>query len=247
MSERGAPGIRWLAADDPVDAFPDIESACKEPDGLLAAGGDLSGERILYAYRHGIFPWYDEQQPILWWSPDPRCILQPGNYHVARRFRRWLQTCPFEIRFNTAFADVVAGCAGQRMGQRGTWITADMALAYQALHDMGWAHSVEVWNGAALVGGIYGLAIGRVFFGESMFSRESNASKVAMLTLCRELERRAFAVIDCQVVSRHLLTLGAETVARREFRALLDVACEPRTALDALPNTPIAATDLISP
>jgi leucyl/phenylalanyl-tRNA---protein transferase len=244
MNDEVTPGLRWLAAGDPPSAFPDIEFACREPDGLLAAGGDLSSARLLYAYRHGIFPWYEDGQPILWWSPDPRCVLQPARYHVAKRLRRWLKDCPFEVRFNTAFAEVVSGCAGSRLGQHGTWITADMFAAYQALQHEGWAHSVEVWNGQTLVGGLYGISIGRVFFGESMFSRESNASKIAMLALCRLLAERDFALFDCQVVSAHLLTLGAETMARRDFRAILDVACEPRTRFSAWPAAPLLASTL---
>lgn len=246
MSGQPTPRLTWLAPDDPPEAFPDIARACIEPDGLLAAGGDLSEKRLLYAYRHGIFPWYDESQPILWWSPDPRCVLRPGNYHVARRLRRWLQSSRLEVRFNTAFAEVITGCAGQRIGQRGTWITGDMSAAYLALHRGGWAHSVEVWSGDELVGGLYGIGIGRVFFGESMFSRETNASKLAMLALCQELARREFLLFDCQVVSAHLMTLGAETMTRRDFRTLLDVACEPQTPLDPLPAIGIPAASLIS-
>ena len=244
MNDDASPGLRWLAIGDPPSAFPDIELASRDPDGLLAAGGDLSSARLLYAYRHGIFPWYEEGQPILWWTPDPRCVLRPANFHVARRLRRWLKDCPFQVRFNTAFPEVILGCAGQRLGQHGTWITAEMSAAYLALHREGWAHSVEVWDADQLVGGLYGLAIGRVFFGESMFSRESNASKVAMLALNQQLAQREFALFDCQVVSEHLLTLGAETIARREFRAILDVACEPRSAYGPWPEDPIAATAL---
>ena len=219
------PRIAWLTADDPPERFPDIDSACREPDGLLAAGGDLSETRLLYAYRHGIFPWYEEGQPILWWSPDPRCVLQPADFHVARRLRRWLRSCPLTVSFNAAFDRVVRGCAGRRFGQLGTWITPAMSDAYRALHASGWAHSVEVWNAGTLVGGLYGLAIDRAFFGESMFSRESNASKIAMLALCRTLRREGGALLDCQVVSPHLLTLGAKAVPRREFRKQLDQAC----------------------
>lgn len=223
-----APQIAWLSAGDPPWAFPDIARALAEPDGLLAAGGDLSPERLLYAYRHGIFPWYDDGQPILWWSPDPRCVLPPHEFHLAKRLRRDIRQSTFEISFNTAFSQVMRACAGRRTGQRGTWITPDMARAYSGLHDSGWAHSIEVWDGDQLAGGLYGIAIGRVFFGESMFSRESNASKIAMLALCREMALQDFALLDCQVVSPHLLTLGAREMSRAAFRDILDNACEPR-------------------
>ncbi|MEX0708612.1 MAG: leucyl/phenylalanyl-tRNA--protein transferase [Woeseia sp.] len=217
--------IRYLSSADVPDAFPVIDNACREPNGLLAAGGDLSRERLLYAYQHGIFPWYEDGQPILWWSPDPRCVLEPQHFHVARRFERWLRSTPFAVTFNRAFDAVVQGCAGQRMGQRGTWITSEMRDAYNALHRGGWAHSVEVWHGDTLVGGLYGLAIGKIYFGESMFSRESNASKCAMLALCQELARHKFNLIDCQVVSPHLLTLGAVAIPRAVFRLVLENAC----------------------
>lgn len=217
--------IRYISSADGADAFPVIDHACREPNGLLAAGGDLSRERLLYAYQHGIFPWYEEGQPILWWSPDPRCILEPQDFHVARRFERWLRSAPFTITFNREFDAVVDGCAGQRIGQHGTWITAEMRDAYHALHRDGWAHSVEVWKGETLAGGLYGLAMGKVFFGESMYSRESNASKCAMLALCRELNRHEFRLVDCQVVSPHLLTLGAVAIPRTAFRRILETAC----------------------
>ena len=215
-----SPNIAWISPDDPPDTFPDIESAFDVPDGLLAAGGDLSPERLIYAYRHGIFPWYDSGQPILWWSPDPRCLLPPDRFHVARRLRRSLPRSGFEITFNTAFESVIGACAAPRNGQRGTWITPEMSAAYRRLHADGWAHSVEVHRGPMLVGGVYGLAIGRAFFGESMFSREDDASKAALLALCREL-----VVCDCQVASPHLRSLGATLVPRREFARLLREAC----------------------
>ena len=169
--------IAWISANDPPDTFPDIGRAMREPDGLLAAGGDLSAARLLTAYRLGIFPWFDEGQPILWWSPDPRCVLLPGEFHASRRLRRELRRSGAEIRFNTSFDEVIARCADPRPGQYGTWITREMIAAYTRLHADGWAHSIEVWQRDALIGGLYGLAIGRVFFGESMFSLQSNASK----------------------------------------------------------------------
>jgi leucyl/phenylalanyl-tRNA--protein transferase len=233
MNERP---ITWLTSDDPPHAFPDVDLACPEVDGLLAAGGDLSQERLLYAYQHGIFPWYEDGQPILWHSPDPRCVLLPHKFHIAKRLRRWLRQAPFEVSFNEAFEQVVQGCAGQRMGQQGTWITRDMSDAYGALHRDGWAHSVEVWNGPALIGGLYGIAIGRAFFGESMFSRESNASKTAMLALVHELMAHDFLLFDCQVVSPHLLTLGAEVMPRHEFSALLKCACAELVPFNVWPT-----------
>jgi len=243
MTAGPAPRIAWLSKDDPPEAFPDVDRACREPEGLLAAGGDLSLERLLYAYRHGIFPWYEEGQPILWWSPDPRCVLKPARFHVARRFRRWLKSCPFELRFNTAFREVVEACAGRRCGQQGTWITRDMAASYESLHCSGWAHSVEVWHGDALVGGIYGVAIGKAFFGESMFSRETNASKTAMQCLCQILVQHDFLMLDCQVVSPHLLTLGAAPMPRDEFRRLLETACANPEPFQAWPAGVMAASE----
>ncbi len=221
-----SPNITWISSDDPPDAFPQIDSAFDVPDGLLAAGGDLSPERLLYAYRHGIFPWYDDGQPILWWSPDPRCVLRPHEFHVSRRLRRSLAGSKFQVSFNQAFGDVIGACAEDRIGQQGTWITDDMNAAFSALHQAGWAHSVEVWRDDLLIGGLYGLSIGKAFFGESMFSLESNASKSAMFALCEELASRGFAVLDCQVVSPHLLSLGATLMPRQKFALLLEKACK---------------------
>ncbi len=222
---RSAPRIVWLSRDDPPEAFPELDQAFTEPDGLLAAGGDLSNDRILYAYRRGILPWYDEGQPILWWSPDPRCVLLPKEFHRAKRLQRFLKSAEFRVSFNTAFDEVIAACAEHRDGQTGTWITRDMIQAYSALHRAGWAHSVEVRRGTTLVGGLYGLCIDRAFFGESMFSRESNASKAAMMALCPELNDRQVEILDCQVVSPHLASLGATLVPRSTFVDLLEHAC----------------------
>lgn len=220
-----SPNIIWISSDDPPDSFPHIESAYEVPDGLLAAGGDLSPERLIYAYRHGIFPWYDDGQPILWWSPDPRCVLRPHEFHVSRRLRRWLYRSRFEVSFNRSFNDVIAACALDRSGQQGTWITAEMSDAYSHLHQEGWAHSVEVWQEGHLEGGLYGLAIGRAFFGESMFSHQSNASKAAMLALCRQLVINDFEILDCQVESPHLISLGATLMPRRRFASVLGRTC----------------------
>lgn len=236
--------ITWLSPDDPPASFPPVESALSEPDGLLAAGGDLSVARLLHAYPRGIFPWYDNGQPILWWSPDPRCVIRPRGFRLARRMRRAQRNCAIEVTFNRAFAGVIAACAAPRRRLAGTWITADMQTAYRELHALGWAHSVETWLDGRLVGGVYGLAIGRVFFGESMFSRESNASKFALHALCRVLERHDFELLDCQTVSRHLLSLGAVTMPRRDFVALLDRCCTPATPFRDWPRKPLMPRDL---
>lgn len=220
-----SPNITWISSDDPPEAFPEIESAFDIPDGLLAAGGDLSPERLLYAYQHGIFPWYDSGQPILWWSPDPRCVLRPHEFHASKRLRRSLSRSKLEVSFNQAFSAVIAACAEDRIGQQGTWITDDMADAYSRLHQQGWAHSIEIWQENRLVGGLYGLAIGRAFFGESMFSRQTNASKAAMLALCQQMVLNDFEILDCQVESPHLVSLGASLMPRNKFAAVLRRAC----------------------
>jgi leucyl/phenylalanyl-tRNA--protein transferase len=217
--------VAWLSPTDPPDSFPLIDLALREPDGLLAAGGDLSTERLLVAYRAGIFPWYEEGQPILWWSPDPRCVMRPREFHVSRRLRQYARRSTLTLSWNRAFDQVIEACAGHRISQRGTWITADVMNAYKQLHADGWAHSVEVWDGEKLVGGVYGLSIGRVFFGESMFSRQDNASKFAMLGLCSDLARNDFEILDCQVLSQHILTLGARLITRAEFSEILRGFC----------------------
>lgn len=236
--------VAWLKPSDPPETFPPIGDALTEPDGLLAAGGDLSEARLLHAYRHGVFPWYEEGQPILWWSPDPRCILRPTAFHVARRLRRTLTKSTATITFNRDFARVIRACAGPRRSEQGTWITNEMTVAYEALHANGWAHSVEVRDGERLIGGMYGLAIGRVFFGESMFSAEENASKYALLGLCSVVRQHAFALIDCQVVSEHLLTLGAVAMPRSDFGQILGDACNPVSAFANWPADPISVADL---
>lgn len=223
-----SPQITWISKSDPPDAFPDADSAFDVPDGLLAAGGDLSRDRLLYAYEHGIFPWYEEGQPILWWSPDPRCVIHPNAFRLSRRTMRHLRKSGFDVTFNRRFADIVAACANERAGQPGTWITTDMTAAYADLHDDGWAHSVEVWLDGDLAGGLYGLSIGKAFFGESMFSHESNASKAAMLVLCQALSRHQYTIFDCQVESPHLTSLGATLMPRSDFLRLLRSACASR-------------------
>ncbi|MEX2125515.1 MAG: leucyl/phenylalanyl-tRNA--protein transferase [Woeseia sp.] len=235
------PQIKWISRDDPPDAFPPISTALRSPNGLLAAGGDLASERLLHAYEHAIFPWFDTGQPILWWSPDPRCVLLPEGFHVSRRFNRTLKASSFRISFNEVFDRVISACSGRRDEHSGTWITPDMIAAYSKLHRLGWAHSVEVWLETKLVGGIYGIAIGGAFFGESMFSHVANASKVAALALCQQLAKHDFRVVDCQVPSPHLMSLGATLMPRDKFAGLLQLVCTPRKRFDKWPDAPIEA------
>lgn len=222
----------WLPRDGRVDAFPPVAKALTEPNGLLAAGGDLTPARLLAAYKQGIFPWYQDGQPILWWSPDPRAVLWPAGLKISRSLRRSLRTRGFELRVDTAFARVVAECAEPRRYGGGTWITAQMAEAYERLHELGWAHSFETWADRRLVGGLYGVAIGRVFFGESMFTRVTDASKVALVNAVDFLRYRGVELIDCQVASAHVRSLGAVDVPRAEFLALLQTLCA-----DSAPQT----------
>ena len=236
--------IAWLTPADPPDSFPPVETALIEPDGLLAAGGDLSTERLVEAYTRGIFPWFDKGQPILWWSPNPRCVLRPERYHLSRRFRRSLKRSTATISFNRQFAAVMDACAAPRPGQPGTWITAEMHTAYRQLHDAGWAHSVEVIDGEDLVGGLYGVAIGTMFFAESMFSRRSDSSKIALAALCRVLGACSVPLIDCQVVSGHLLRIGAEEMPRRLFVAELMHATATRTPFTGWPDDLMTAREL---
>lgn len=215
--------LSWIAPDSAPDNFPPVENALHEPDGLLAMGGDLSPARLLHAYRRGIFPWYSDPQPILWWSPDPRCVIFPDKLHLSHSLRKYLRHGEYEISFDSAFAEVIAACAAPRRNQAegGTWITPAMRSAYQELHHLGHAHSVEVRIQGKLAGGIYGIAIGGVFFGESMFSRYSNASKVALAWLARHLSAWGYGLMDCQVYSAHLARLGAVCLARHEFLKLV--------------------------
>ena len=207
--------IAWLGSRTP---FPPIAAALAEPNGLLAAGGDLSPDRLLAAYRHGIFPWYSAGQPILWWSPDPRMVLYVDELRVSRSLAKRVRSEHFEVRIDTAFRDVIQACADfPRRGQRGTWITPEVAAAYCELHRRGYAHSVESWREGQLVGGLYGLAIGRMFFGESMFAREADASKAALVHLVAKLQRLGVPVIDCQQETAHLAALGARPIARERF------------------------------
>ncbi|HZV97725.1 MAG TPA: leucyl/phenylalanyl-tRNA--protein transferase [Methylophilaceae bacterium] len=207
--------IPWLPADI---AFPPPSQALREPNGLLAAGGDLSPERLLAAYRLGIFPWYSEGQPILWWSPDPRMVLLPAELRISRSLARRLRKTDYEVRFDSAFTKVMQACADTyRLGQDGTWITADIIRAYTQLHELGFAHSVETWINGELAGGIYGVAIGRMFYGESMFHHVTDASKIAFVHLMKYLQRNNFGMMDCQMKTLHLASLGAREIPREEF------------------------------
>ena len=197
-------------------AFPDPRQASAE--GLLAVGGDLSPERLLLAYSLGIFPWYGRGEPLLWWSPDPRCVIIPAEVHVSRRLARTLKSENFQVTCNRAFDAVITTCAELRQAEPGgTWLVPEMQAAYRRLHRLGYAHSVEVWKGAELVGGLYGVALGRFFFGESMFHRVTDASKVALVTLCRYLAEHRFVLLDCQVPNPHLQRMGAKPMARAAF------------------------------
>ena len=211
--------IAWLTGDDP---FPPLEDALDEPNGLLAAGGGLSAARLLAAYQKGIFPWYSEGQPILWWSPDPRMVLYVREFRTSRSLRRRTKQKTFELRVDTAFRSVVESCAqSPRAGQYGTWITPAIVDAYAKLHQMGYAHSVEAWSNGHLVGGLYGLALGRVFFGESMFARQTDASKVALSGLVSILDKQGVPLVDCQQATAHLASLGGRLIPRRVFASHL--------------------------
>ena len=206
--------IPWLTPESP---FPPLNTALASPNGLLAVGGDLSPQRLIEAYRHGIFPWFNEGEPILWWSPDPRMVLFPCELKISRSLRKTMKKDNYEIRVDSAFSEVMQACAQPRNECAGTWIHAEMISAYAALYEMGLAHSVEVWIGGELMGGLYGVAQGKVFFGESMFSRVSDASKIAFVHLVKQLKRRGFRMIDCQMKTAHLASLGGREIPRKEF------------------------------
>ena len=219
--------IPWLESNDP---FPPLERALSEPDGLLAVGADLSPARLLTAYRNGIFPWYSAGQPVLWWSPDPRMVLFPAEFRMPRSLIKRLRRRDYEIRVDSAFEAVIRSCAAPREDGAGTWITAEMITAYCELHRLGHAHSVETWINGELAGGLYGIALGRMFYGESMFARAADASKIALAQLVRRLERRQFGMIDCQMNTAHLARFGAREIPRREFsRHLAELVNYPRT------------------
>ncbi len=208
--------IPYLDAEDP---FPPVDDAMREPNGLLAAGADLSPARLLDAYRRGIFPWFGDEDPLLWWSPDPRMVLFVDELRVSRSLRKTIRSGRFSVTADRAFSRVMSGCAEPRDDQEGTWITTEMRAAYARLAVMGYAHSVEAWAGEELAGGLYGVAIGRVFFGESMFARVTDASKVAFVALVRQLQQWGFRLIDCQMPTAHLASFGAREIPRRSFLA----------------------------
>lgn len=204
-----------------IEPFPPTDNALKDPNGLLAVGGDLSAERLLHAYQRGIFPWYEEGEPILWWTPDPRAVLFPSEFRVSRSLRKFLNKCEWTLSVNSCFDNVVAACADLTEQRSATWISSDIAMAYSTLHRMGYAQSIEVFEGDDLVGGLYGVTLGRVFFGESMFSRRTNASKVALHYLCSKDPFPDLELIDCQMPNSHLETLGMTLISRLDFETRL--------------------------
>ena len=219
-------GFTWLDPRKPEQAFPELDQALQEPNGLLAAGGDLSPQRLLSAYQQGIFPWYSEGEPIMWWSPDPRSVIFPDQLKVSRSLKKMLNKALFTVTFDSVFSEVIKACAAPRNEDDGTWISPDMIHAYCKLHELGYAHSVEVWQNNELVGGLYGIAIGKVFFGESMFHRQSDASKIGFVQLIQQLSLWGFQLIDCQVTSEHMDSLGARLISRKEFIAQLKQHCQ---------------------
>jgi leucyl/phenylalanyl-tRNA--protein transferase len=214
VKNAGSPMIPWIKSS--AD-FPNVDSALHEPGGLLCMGGTLGVEMIVAAYKRGIFPWYSEGQPVLWWSPDPRMVLFPDELKISRSLAKVVRSGKFEVRLDTAFKDVIEGCAAPREPRHGTWITPDMQAAYTRLHQQGIAHSAEAWLNGQLVGGLYGIALGKMFYGESMFTRVTNASKVAFVTLVEKLRADGFHLIDCQQETRHLASFGARPIPRSEF------------------------------
>jgi leucyl/phenylalanyl-tRNA--protein transferase len=221
--------ITWLTDNDD---FPPVEQALTEPNGLLAAGDSIPSSRLLAAYRRGIFPWYSDQQPVLWWSPDPRMVLFPSEFRMPRSLAKRLRRRDYEIRVDTAFTEVMRGCAMPRSDEAGTWITLDIIAAYSELHRLGHAHSVETWIDGELAGGLYGVSLGRAFYGESMFARVSDASKIAFAHLVHQLARWQFGMIDCQMNTAHLARFGAREISRAEFsRKLTELVNYPRPAV----------------
>lgn len=215
-----------LDTNNPEQEFPALNKALSVPDGLLAIGGCLSKKRLLNAYRHGVFPWFNPDDPILWWSPDPRLVLFPQKLIISRSLKKTLRKNIFSVTFDQAFDDVINACAEPRQQSTGTWITSEMNHAYRELHQLGMAHSVEAWHDGKLVGGLYGVAIGQVFFGESMFHTQTDASKVAFIYLVEQLKNWDYQMIDCQVHTSHLASLGAEEIKRNVFKKLLNQYCD---------------------
>jgi len=219
----------WIPYNAGPYDFPPVEDALEHPDGLLAIGGDLSPSRLIVAYRQGIFPWYSDDEPILWWAPSQRMILYPEHLKVSRSLRKTLRKGKFQLTIDKAFREVMQACAGPRRNQQGTWITEEMLEAYCTLHDYELAHSIEAWLDNRLVGGLYGVALGKIFFGESMFAWETDASKVAFVQFVRQLQYWGYELVDCQIHTGHLASLGAEEISRQQFQALLDRLCDAPT------------------
>lgn len=226
--------------------FPPTSEALIDPNGLLAFGGDLSVTRLLAAYRQGIFPWFNPGQPILWWSPDPRTIFFPEEIHCSRSMQKFLRQTAWQVSIDVCFSRVIDACAETRANSSGTWITTQMKSAYTRLHEAGYAHSVEVWDGSELVGGIYGVGLGKTFFGESMFSAATNASKTALIRFCRFLHKHGFALFDAQVASNHLFTMGALTIPRPLFEEYLADTCREEYVQDMQTTWHAARKKLIS-
>lgn len=229
--------LAWLQAGQ---EFPDPKTAFEDPNGLLAAGGDLGPETLVKAYRHGIFPWYSEEQPPLWWSPDPRAVILPNAIHISRSLNKEIRKANYRLTTDVAFSQVIRACAINR--DDGTWIIPEMIEAYEALFDLGYAHSVELWFEGEIIGGLYGVAIGNIFCGESMFSSRPNASKIALVSLANILFSNGFAMIDCQVENPHLASLGAQTLPRQEFLDRLTAGRDkvlPWPDLDCSPSEPM--------
>ncbi len=226
--------LTWLAA-SANSPFPTLDQALD--DGLLAVGGDLSPQRLLNAYRNGIFPWFNEHDPILWWSPDPRMVLFTDQIKISKSLKKTLKNTELSITMDRAFSEVMAACSAPRKNtngetESGTWIHPEMIEAYTGLHQQGIAHSIECWQNDDLVGGLYGIAIGRIFFGESMFSTVRDSSKIALVTLCQQLKHWGFPLIDCQIYSQHLASMGAIEIERKQFISYLDKHC-PQTQFNS--------------
>jgi len=230
--------IYALDPEDDQQPFPSLDFAADDPNGLLAIGGSLRPARLLNAYRHGVFPWFEDGQPILWWSPNPRLVLEPGHIHISRSLRKWLRQGRFRFSFDQAFGKVIRGCAEPRLYTEDTWITQSMLLAYEQMHELGHAHSIEVWQGQTLVGGLYAVSIGQVFFGESMFSRSANASKAGLAYLDKCLQCWNYQLIDCQMETEHLNRMGAHSIERNQFVHLLNEWCEQAPSTEAWQQAP---------
>ena len=224
--------LPYYTANDNATPFPEVKHALKDPDGLLAMGGNLHPDRLLSAYMNGIFPWYNDNEPILWWSPDPRSVILAHQLKLSRSLKKSIRNKNYQITYNKAFNKVLHSCTKPRSYTSDTWINSDMIKAYQLLHHLGYAHSVETWQNNVLVGGLYGVILGKIFFGESMFATQTDASKVAFYHLYQKLMQRNFVLIDCQVESKHMNSLGASNIERQTFISLLNQYCH----LDPLSN-----------